>query len=174
MTDPQESIDENEIYLFHQTPKDIAKKLIPFIPIEGSDILYEPFRGEGAFFDSFPESNPKQWTEIKEQKDYKEHNGTYDWVISNPPFRLPHESGRRVNSFWLLLDYFTQRARKGVAFLGNDYCLGALTKRRLRILKERGFTINRIVVSEIKKWRGRYYFIIVEKNKPTNFYLTID
>ena len=63
-------MDEN--YLFHQTPKDLAKDLMPFVPINADDVLYEPFKGEGAFFDAFPTENTKLWTEIAYGKDYKD------------------------------------------------------------------------------------------------------
>jgi len=162
-------MDEEKTYLFHQTPSDIAAELIQYVPIEENDILYEPFKGEGAFYNNFPESNVKIYTEIKENLDYKDNNDIYDWVISNPHFRLETNNVRR-NAFWVLVDYFTDRARKGVAFLGNDYCLSTLTPRRLNILKEKGFTVNKIVVCNIKKWRGRYFFIILEKDRPTDFY----
>jgi hypothetical protein len=152
-------------YLFHQTPAQLAKDLMQFVPLVESDVLIEPFRGEGAFYNSFPEQNEKLWAEIKEGRDYRDISGEYDWVISNPPFRLDLE-GKRVNSFWYLVDYFTKRARKGVAFLANDTCFSAINPSRHKILEERGWGITKIVVCCIKKWRGRYFFIILEK-KPS-------
>jgi hypothetical protein len=156
----------DQTYHFHQTPESLAKDLLQRVSIQPTDRLYEPFKGEGAFYNNFPEGNPKDWSEIVQGRDYKDYNGDYDWVITNPPFRL--ETGtKRVNSFWYLLDYYTQRAKKGVAFLGNDRCFCTLTPRRYAILKERGFTISNITVCNIKKWRGRYFFFVLEKNKPS-------
>lgn len=156
----------DETYLFHQTPKKLAADLIGLLPIEPTDKLYEPFKGEGAFYDAFPATNPMDWSEITQGRDYKDYEGDYDWVITNPPFRL--ETGdKRVNSFWFLLDYYTQRARKGIAFLANDRCFCTLTPRRLEVLRQRGFGITGITVCNIKKWRGRYFFIVLERGKPT-------
>lgn len=158
---------EDKTYLFHQTPNDCAKDLLMSLSIEPDDILHEPFRGEGAFYDNFPTENPKLWSELKQGIDYKSIEEPYDWVITNPPFRL--ETGtKRVNSFWFLLDYYSQRARKGIAFLGNDKCFSSFTPKRINLLKERGWGITRITVCSIKKWRGRYFFIVLEK-KPTVF-----
>lgn len=153
---------DRETYLFHQTPVELAKKLLAYLSIQPTDRLYEPFKGEGAFYNSFPAINPKDWSELEEGRDYKDHEGDYEWVITNPPFRLDTD-GKRVNSFWFLLDYFTQRAKKGIAFLGNDRCFCTLTPRRLEILANRGWGITKVVVCSVKKWRGRYFFIVLEK-----------
>jgi len=159
---------KSEEYFFHQTPSELAKDLLQFIPIENGDRLYEPFKGEGSFYNNFPVDNPKDWSEIEEGRDYKDYNGEYDWVISNPPFKLNNENGRE-NSFWYLLNYYTQRAKKGIAFVGNDNCFSTLTPKRLKGLEDRGWFVNRIVVSSVKKWRGRYFFMILTKNN-NNFY----
>jgi hypothetical protein len=44
-------------YQFHQTPRECAKDLIPFVPLVEGDIVVEPFKGEGAFYDYFPDEN---------------------------------------------------------------------------------------------------------------------
>lgn len=159
---------DRETYLFHQTPSECAKDLIQELPLTPSDRLYEPFKGEGAFFDNFPESNPKLWSELEQGKDYKDNTEEYDWVITNPPFRLDTGT-KRVNAFYHLLEYFTERAKKGIAFLGNDACFGTLTPKRLQELNQRGWFITKIVVCSIKKWRGRYFFIVLQKQQ-NDFY----
>jgi hypothetical protein len=155
----------DETYHFHQTPADLAKELIKELPLVPTDILYEPFKGEGAFYDNFPTINPKQWSEITQGRDYVNHAEEYDWVITNPPFALNADT-KKVNAFWYLLDYFTSRAKKGVAFLANDRCFSTLTPIRIQSLKEKGYSITGIKVCSVKKWRGRYFFIVLEKNKP--------
>jgi hypothetical protein len=152
-------MDKNEAYLFHQTPDELAKDLISSLDIEPDDVLYEPFRGEGAFYNHFPPANKKDWSEIVEGRDFKDYTGEYDWVITNPPYRL--ETGvKRVNSFWFILQYFLQRAKKGVAILSNDKCFSTLTPKRL---SEMGWSIASITVCAVKKWRGRYFFIVFKK-----------
>ena len=154
---------ERNIYLFHQTPVALAQTLLKRIPLDPNDILYEPFKGEGAFYDNFPEGHPKDWSELEAGRDYRDYLGEYDWVITNPPFQL-NEGGKRVNSIWFLLDYFSERARKGIAFLCNDNLLSTLTPIRIKKLEQRGFAVESITVCNVKRWRGRYFFIVFRKD----------
>lgn len=154
---------DRETYLLHQTPEELAKELITYCPIQAGDKVIEPFRGEGAFYNNFPANVVKEWAELEEGVDYTTLTDC-DWVITNPPFRL--DSGtKRVNSFWLIVNHYSTIAKKGMAFLGNDNCFSALTPRRLQLLKDRGWYIQKIVVCAIKKWRGRYFFVIFEKQQ---------
>lgn len=159
---------DRETYLFHQTPNACAKDLIATLPLTPTDRLYEPFKGEGAFFDNFPETNPKIWSELEEGRDYKDNTEEYDWVITNPPFRLDTGT-KRVNAFYYILRYFTERAKKGIAFLANDACFGTLMPKRIQELNQSGWFITKIVVCSIKKWRGRYFFIVLQKQQ-NDFY----
>ena len=157
-----------DVYQFHQTPPELCKDLIPHVPLIEGDVVLEPFKGEGGFFNVFPEYVQKEWCEITQGKDYTAYTGDIDWVITNPPFRLEGHEGRR-NAFWELIEYYTARVKKGIAFLGNDYCLGTLTPKRLEVLKALGFSIQKVVVCNVKKWRGRYFFIVISK-KPCTLY----
>lgn len=157
-----------ETYLFHQTPEKLAKDLMQFIPFSQGDRVLEPFKGEGAFYNNIPDICIKDWCEIREGRDYKDYNcddNRVDWVISNPPFRLNNK-----NAFWFLLEYYASRVKKGVCFLGNDYCFSTLTPARLDELDKKGFHIIRIVVCNVKKWRGRYFFFILRKKDGSSVY----
>jgi hypothetical protein len=153
-------------YLFHQTPAELAKLLIQHIDLSSNDIVLEPFRGEGAFYNHFPDTVVKDWCEIREGKDYKDYVGNVDWVVSNPPFKLEQPNGKRVNSFFYLVDYYASRVNKGIAFLANDACFSTLTPLRLKELQEKhNVYIHNIIVCNVKKWRGRYFFIIFKKGE---------
>jgi hypothetical protein len=158
---------EKDTYNFHQTPSDLAKDLIALLPLQQTDVLCEPFKGEGAFYNNFPSDNPKVWAEIRQQKDYTQITEPYDWVITNPPFRLDNQEGRARNAVAELLLYFLQRARKGVAFLVSDYGLGTLTPRRRKEIEALGFNLTSMTMCQIKKWRGRYYFLVFTKSQQT-------
>lgn len=152
------------IYFDHQTPSELAKDLVSFITFEDGDVVLEPFRGEGAFYDAFPSNVVKESTEIEDGRDYLSHEGMVDHVITNPPFRI--ETGtKRVNSFWIILDHFSNKVRKGCAFLINEKCFSALTPKRIKILNDKGVYLHKMIVCSVKKWRGRYYFLIFKKEK---------
>lgn len=155
-------MEKNDIYYFHQTPPELARDILQKYDglLQSGDILYEPFRGEGSFYNAFPDRCGKKWAEIVEGKDYKDETD-YDWVITNPPFRLEGEEGRR-NAFWELTDYFSQRCRKGFIFLGNDRCISSLTPLRQQKLRERGWGLTHLTMTNVKKWRGRYYILVFQ------------
>tara|TARA_R110000868_G_scaffold317828_2_gene578642 strand:- start:688 stop:1194 length:507 start_codon:yes stop_codon:yes gene_type:complete len=159
---------KDETYFFHQTPFDLCKELINKVPLQINDKVLEPFRGEGAFYNNLPDFIIKDWCEIEEGRDYKNYNDTIDWVISNPPFKLENDNGRRENAFYQLLEYYSSRVRKGVAFLANDYCFSTLTPARMKKLSDAGLYLQGYTVCNIKKWRGRYFFMIFTKQQNNN------
>jgi len=161
---------KDKTYFFHQTPKELAKKLIECLPLVDGDKVLEPFKGEGAFYNNLPENVEKYWTEIEEGRDYKSFTDKVDWVISNPPFKLESTEGK-VNAFWEILKYYTNIATKGIAFLGNDYCFSTLTPKRMKELNEKGFYIHSYKICSVKAWRGRYFFIIFTKEQSHIGYL---
>jgi len=165
---------KDDIYMFHQTPIALCEKLIAQVQLDQGDRVLEPFKGEGNFYNSFPNYVEKDWCEITEGRDYKDYEGDIDWVITNPPFSMEEQTpGRRENTFYKLLKYYTKKANKGIAFLGNDKCFSSLTPKRLKELNNEGWFIHNIICCAVKKWRGRYFFIILKKEK-CDFYKYID
>ena len=157
-----------ETYLFHQTPELLCKELINFIPYEEGDILFEPFKGEGNFYKHFPKTTTNVWTELEEGKCYTSYTGKIDWVITNPPFQLETD-GKRCNSFIKLLTYFSDRTDKGICFLANYNCWSSMTPKRMNELHKKGWYLQKAIVCNVKKWSGRYYFMIFTK-KPNDIF----
>lgn len=156
-----------ETYLFHQTPPTLAIELIKEINILETDTVLEPFKGEGAFYNNLPTCK-KDWCEITEGRDWLSYTDKVDWVITNPPFRLDNGI-KHENSFWKILLHYSTQVNKGIAFLGNEYCLATLTPIRLNLLQKNGLYLHNIIVCNVKKWRGRYFFLIFKK-EPSMFY----
>lgn len=153
-------------YYFHQTPPDLAKKLMSFVTIMYGDIVYEPFRGEGAFYNNFPADCVREWSEITEGRDYIDRKEKVEWTISNPPYNMEDENGKKIRScFYKLLIHFLNLSTKGVAFLINDSCLESLTAKRMEVINNMGWYITNIIICDVKKWYGRYYFVIFTKEK---------
>jgi len=163
---------KNDIYFAHQTPVELAKLLIKKITLEEGDVILEPFKGEGSFYDNLPSNVVKDWTEIEDGRCYTSYESECDWVITNPPYRL--ETGtKRINSFWIILNHFSDKVRKGMAFLINEKCFSALTPKRIKILNDKGVYLHKIVTCSVKKWYGRYFFLIFKK-EGCNFHEALD
>ena len=71
------------------TPCEISKKIIDMFDIKGT--ILDPFKGEGSFYNQFPEDCAKDWCEIKEGRDFFEYNQRVDWIVSNPPYSILDE-----------------------------------------------------------------------------------
>jgi tRNA G10 N-methylase Trm11 len=164
---------KDETYYFHQTPETLAIELINMLDLEEGDIVLEPFKGEGSFYNNFPENVVKHYTEIEEGLDYKDFKETVDWVCTNPPFQIETDT-KRVNSFYPLLEYYSDKVNKGIAFLANDRCFSTLTPKRIKILEANNLFLSKVIVCNIRKWRGRYFFIIFKKDEPSQFFDYLD
>ena len=155
-------------YYLHQTPQPLAKKLIETLDLVAGDTVLEPFKGEGSFYNELPDFVVKDWTEIEEGRDYHTNTNKYDWIISNPPFKLETEEpdgtpSKRVNAFWKLVLHYTNQAQKGIAFLGNDNCISTFTPTRMKVLNKAGWYLHGVQICAVKKWRGRYFFLTFRK-----------
>jgi len=66
------------------TPVATAKRIIDYFDPKG--FCLEPCKGAGAFYDAM--SDPKEWCEITEGRDFLEYEGYADWIITNPPYSI--------------------------------------------------------------------------------------
>lgn len=149
-------------YKFIQTPQEVAKELISLVKYEPGDIFYEPFRGDGAFYDLMPE--PKLWSEVREGKDFFEFDRTCNHIITNPPWRGIQE--RRITLHDIALRCF-HIARKSVNLLLSFRALNFLTPNRLEEYQKMGWAITGIHILNVKKWHGRYFFVQFRKGRKS-------
>jgi len=155
-------------YWFHQSPPKLCKDLIAQIDFSDVKVLYEPFAGEGAFYNNFPEGITKHRTEITDGlcfKDFDIEKNNVDTIVSNPPFKL---DGKNC-FFQLIMYFFNYNSIKNVYFLCNDVCFGSLTPSRRKVMEEEGIFINEITTCAVKRWRGRYYFVLFSRKKNDSF-----
>ncbi len=150
--------------MIDQTPRDIAKTLFELVPKEEGDVWYEPFKGEGAFYDLMPE--PKFYSEINEGLDMFENTQRCDRVVTNPPFAIVIDR-KKQNGTIATLEKCFEVTNKSVSYLINLKCLNALTPVRLKRYSDAGWNITRLHIINIPLWFGRYYFITFEKGKPS-------
>lgn len=151
---------KDEQYFLNQTPPELALALIEYVPIEFRDVCWEPFSGEGAFYNAMrKKTQAVNWTEIENGRDYKDAQGNFDWIVTNPPFN-------GTGSFSKILMELAPRCEKGMAILGNQYCFTSLTPKRLKLLEDKGLYLTKVVICNIKKWYGKYYFMVFTRTEP--------
>ena len=144
---------KNDIYI---TPEELAKDIIDIITFKEGEILMDPSKGTGIFYDNFPTSVKKIFCEITEGLDFFEHKTEVDWIVGNPPWSLMTK--------WL--DHTSDITRKGFLYIGPMY---VLTDKRVDLLRKKSFELTWLESFRVKEWFGypvcAYLF---EKNKLSN------
>ena len=98
---------KDAVYFFHQTPEELCKQLIKYIPLEEGDRVLEPFKVKGAFYQNFSENVIKDWCELTKGRCYTSHVKPIGWVITNPPFRLETGTSKLILFFNFRFDIST-------------------------------------------------------------------
>ena len=80
------------------TPVPVAKATIGLYDIASGSKILDPCRGDGAFYNNYPEDCQKFWCEINEGRDFFDvqlswsiYEGHVDWIITNPPYSILDE-----------------------------------------------------------------------------------
>jgi len=129
------------------TPKKLAKILISLVPLKKFDIVLDPAKGKGVFFNNFPDDIINQATD-----DFFSFTKKQNWLITNPPYSKLDK--------WL--QHSCEIATKGFAYLLG---LHNLTPRRIEMCEKMGFKITAIHLCKVFKWFGISAFIIWRKTK---------
>ncbi len=72
-------INKNDVVF---TPDWLAEKIVSMFPISGK--VLEPCKGEGVFLKYLPSDT--EWCEIADGKNFYDHIGKADWIVTNPPY----------------------------------------------------------------------------------------
>ncbi|MDO5706108.1 MAG: hypothetical protein Q4G49_13720 [Paracoccus sp. (in: a-proteobacteria)] len=68
------------------TPRALAAEIIADLGRHLQGDVLEPARGDGAFFDAFPDRVTPHWCELAEGSDFFAWTQRVDWIVTNPPF----------------------------------------------------------------------------------------
>lgn len=134
---------------FEYTNIEMAKYLISLINFKDGDIVIEPCKGGGAFYDNLPNNIIKKYCEINEGKDYLEFNERVDITLSNPPF-VPRKL------FWEFMKKAMTTTNREIWWLINMRSLEVFTGKRLKEMNELKWFMNSMHITGDKRWRGRY------------------
>jgi hypothetical protein len=66
------------------SPRSLAKAMIDHDSLTG--VVLDPRRGDGAFFDQFPDHVDARWCEVAGGRDSKQWQAPVDWIVTNPPW----------------------------------------------------------------------------------------
>ncbi len=148
------------------TPVALACEIIDSLDWDHGEVVLEPARGTGPFFDNLPDYVVKDWCEILEDRDFFDYFEQCDTVITNPPFKSTMIDGKRTNMVVPYLEHAMELARKRIVFLINAKSFMALTPRRLQSWSDAGWHVTGIKVVSVKGWFGRYFVVRFEQDKP--------
>jgi hypothetical protein len=166
---------------FDQTPVSLCRAIIARLDWTPGEVVLEPARGRGGFYDNLPPYVKRDWCEIKEGRDFFDWHWPVDTVITNPPFwehfevvsksKLPGASrwnnGGAIyqrNLFIPFLEHSFLWARRRVVFLANSRCFATVSPNRLRRYEAQGWLLARPCIYSVKKWSGRYYLLTFVKD----------
>ncbi|OWY06882.1 helix-turn-helix transcriptional regulator [Thioclava sp. IC9] len=117
------------------TPPALAAAIIAHFADRISGHALDPARGLGAFHDQLPMHLDRFWCELEDGRDFLEWDTQVDWIITNPP--------------WSKIRAFTQHAMTvadHIVWLVP--IVNITTKARLRDLRDHGFGIAELVLTE--------------------------
>tara|TARA_R110000823_G_scaffold217979_1_gene347286 strand:- start:1144 stop:1710 length:567 start_codon:yes stop_codon:yes gene_type:complete len=132
------------------TKATMAKYLIDRITWKPGELVCEPCKGDGAFYDNLPDYVIKSWYEINEGRDYLgTERMSVNTTISNPPF-VPRKL------FWNFMVRAMETTTDRIFWLINISSLNVLTKNRLNEMGSKLWFIQNLHIVSDKRWFGRY------------------
>lgn len=144
---------KNKDITFHYTNEEMVKDLLAITPIFPSDTGLDAGSGRNKVWFKHLPCLTKYECEIEEGHDFLLWQKKVDWVVGNPPFHIG----------WQFIEKAMEVANVGIAFLGNLNFFNSLTPKRIELIKQKGFYLQKIQVVADKRWFGRYYYLIFSK-----------
>lgn len=144
---------------FHYTKPEMVEYLLKIVNIPVDMSVLDAGSGKNKVWYNLLPNKEKYECEIEDGNDFLKWDKKVDWVVGNPPYHIS----------WKFTEKALEIANVGIAWLVNNQALNShFTPRRIKLMQEKGFYLQRIEVVADKRWFGRYYFLIFEK-KQNNF-----
>jgi hypothetical protein len=149
----------------YYTPTELVKshlrECVPYYQV--GDLVYDPFYGNGAYYNLYDEFFPKcrkEFTEIEMGKDFFAYVGKPDIIVSNPPFSIMTKVVQRL----------LELRPKCISLL-----MGGLnmTHARMRMMDEAGYALVSQRVESVRHWFGRSVLLtwVLKEHSPYPAYM---
>lgn len=133
------------------TPKPVAELMISLCDIKEGEIVLDPSKGGGVFYDNLPSNCIKKYCEIEEGIDFFNFSDKIDLIIGNPPFSIWDK--------WI--QHTIKLNPKKICYIMNCF---NFTHKRVNNMIENGYNISKLHIIQISWWFGRSFIVIFEKN----------
>jgi hypothetical protein len=143
-----------------QTPESLCKIIISRTTWTPGERVLEPARGLGNFYRNLPQMVRKDWSEIRQGRDFFRYWKRVDTVLTNPPFK---DRSGGDNLFIPFLEHSLEIATKRVMFLINLQCFNSCRPNRLHKYERYGWAMTKIYLYSVRKWWGMYYLVTFTK-----------
>jgi hypothetical protein len=143
------------------TKPTMAEYLISLINFKKGDIVMEPCKGDGAFFNSLPTYTENVYCEINEGIDYLKNDKIVDITLSNPPF-VPRKL------FWDFHIKAMQTTNREIYWLINISALNVFTTKRIEEMNNMNWYLENLHIVSDKRWFGRYVWCKFTRNECRN------
>lgn len=120
--------------------------------IKKTDLVLDACKGGGAFYDNIPSGIKKDWCEIDLGKDFIEYKNLVDVCLSSPPL-VPRKL------FWEFMDKAMSITKRKIYWLMNLKSLNTFTPRRLELMENSKWYIQKLTIVIDKRWFGRYCWV---------------
>jgi type I restriction-modification system DNA methylase subunit len=137
------------------TPLNLVKKHLDLVKpyVKDDDIIFDPFYGEGAYYNLFEEyflKNKFCYTEIELKKDFFKYDKQVDIIVSNPPYSIIDK----------VLEHSIKLKPKIISYLIG---INNLTTRRIEYMNENGYKMINIHLIKVFKWFGMSCIVTFSK-----------
>ena len=146
------------------TPEGLVKiHLEKFKDIPDGALIFEPFYGEGAYFNEMVKMFPQcviSYTEIDKGLDFFEYKEKIDYIISNPPYSIIDK----------VLQHSVSLQPKVISYLIGFH---NLTTKRVEYMNNNGYYIIDFHLTKVQAWYGMS-LIVSFSNSATKNIISID
>jgi len=133
--------ERTDVYI---TPESLVRRHLSLFSGMNNIVVYDPFRGSGAYFNLFSEFFPNStylWSEIEAGCDFFDFTGNVDLIVSNPPYSIVEK----------VLNRCYELKPRYISFLLQAH---NVTPRRIEIANENGYYVMDYTICRTDRWFG--------------------